>query len=54
MANLAEGTNFARFLARVETSHGQVLVAHSGDLRKPAILTYHDLGLNYISNFQVR
>ncbi len=37
----------------IETSRGKVLVAWAGDRRKPAILTYHDLGLNYISNFQV-
>ena len=36
----------------VPTNHGQVLVAHAGDRSKSALLTYHDLGLNYISNFQ--
>jgi len=40
----------------VETSHGNVMVAFSGDrtanTRKPVILTYHDLGLNYVSNYQ--
>lgn len=36
----------------VETEHGSVTVAIKGDRSKPAILTYHDLGLNYISNFQ--
>ena len=36
----------------VETDHGTVTVAIKGDRSKPAILTYHDLGLNYISNFQ--
>ena len=36
----------------VETEHGQVTVAFKGDRSKPTILTYHDLGLNYISNFQ--
>jgi hypothetical protein len=36
----------------VETSWGRVLVAYSGDRAKPAILTYHDLGLNYVSNYQ--
>merc|ERR1712029_50578 len=36
----------------VETEHGQVTVAIKGDRSKPTILTYHDLGLNYISNFQ--
>jgi len=36
----------------VETSAGSVLVAFSGDRKKPVLLTYHDLGLNYVSNFQ--
>ena len=31
----------------------RVLVAWAGDRSKPVILTYHDLGLNYVSNFQV-
>lgn len=30
---------------RVMTERGAVLVAVQGDRRKPAILTYHDLGL---------
>ncbi len=37
----------------VSTDKGNVTVALKGDRSKPAILTYHDLGLNYISNFQV-
>ena len=37
----------------VTTPQGNVTVAWKGDRSKPAILTYHDLGLNYISNFQV-
>lgn len=37
---------------RVETDRGSLLVAVQGNRNKPAILTYHDLGLNYISNFQ--
>lgn len=36
----------------VETSSGRVLVAYTGDRTKPVMLTYHDLGLNYVSNFQ--
>jgi len=37
----------------VETSTGNVLVAHSGDrTNKVVFVTYHDLGLNYVSNFQ--
>jgi hypothetical protein len=31
---------------RVETGRGSVLVAVKGKRSKPAILTYHDLGLN--------
>lgn len=31
---------------RVETGTGSVLVAVQGNRSKPAILTYHDLGLN--------
>lgn len=30
----------------VETDRGSLLVAIQGDRRKPAILTYHDIGLN--------
>lgn len=33
-------------LRRVVTDKGDVLVAVQGDTSKPAILTYHDLGLN--------
>lgn len=31
---------------------GKVVVATRGNPKKPAIVTYHDLGLNYISNYQ--
>jgi hypothetical protein len=31
---------------RVETARGSVVVAVQGNRSKPAILTYHDLGLN--------
>ncbi|KAG8227432.1 hypothetical protein J437_LFUL000441 [Ladona fulva] len=37
---------------RLDTERGSILVAVQGKRNKPAILTYHDLGLNYISNFQ--
>lgn len=33
-------------LRRIVTDKGEVLVAVQGDITKPAILTYHDLGLN--------
>lgn len=35
------------------SSGKKFLVAYTGDRKKPAIVTFHDLGLNYISNFQV-
>ncbi|XP_055643154.1 protein NDRG3 isoform X8 [Toxorhynchites rutilus septentrionalis] len=38
-------------LRRVPTDRGDILVAVQGDTTKPAILTYHDLGLNYASSF---
>ncbi|KAL1117048.1 hypothetical protein AAG570_004376 [Ranatra chinensis] len=37
---------------RVETDRGSVVVAVQGSRKKPAILTYHDIGLNYIASFQ--
>ena len=37
----------------VETFRGPVLVAWRGSRTNPAIITYHDLGLNHVSNFQV-
>ncbi|XP_011293331.1 protein NDRG3 isoform X3 [Musca domestica] len=36
---------------RVATDKGEILVAIQGDTSKPAILTYHDLGLNYATSF---
>ncbi|XP_069175043.1 protein NDRG3 isoform X5 [Procambarus clarkii] len=36
----------------IETQHGPITVAVSGDTSKPVILTYHDLGLNHVTNFQ--
>ncbi|XP_077302202.1 misexpression suppressor of KSR 2 [Arctopsyche grandis] len=37
---------------RVQTDRGLLLVAVQGSRSKPAIITYHDLGLNYVSSFQ--
>lgn len=36
----------------VETRHGPITIAIVGDRGKPVILTYHDLGLNHVTNFQ--
>jgi len=36
----------------VNTARGSLLVAVQGDRSKPAIITYHDLGLNHVANFQ--
>jgi len=36
----------------VQTAKGKILVVRQGDPRKPVIITYHDLGLNYSTNFQ--
>lgn len=33
-------------LRRIPTDKGDILIAVQGDTSKPAILTYHDLGLN--------
>ncbi|KAJ8736925.1 hypothetical protein PYW07_000196 [Mythimna separata] len=33
---------------RVRTDRGDIVVAVQGDRSKPAIITYHDLGLNYV------
>ena len=46
----AEGSIHEEF---VQTAKGRILVARQGNSRKPAIITYHDLGLNYSTNFQV-
>lgn len=40
---------------RITTSSGSILIAHQGaDLseKKPVIITFHDLGLDYSSNFE--
>ncbi|XP_063851889.1 protein NDRG3-like isoform X12 [Scylla paramamosain] len=36
----------------VDTPHGPVTAAVSGDPTRPVILSYHDLGLNHVTNFQ--
>jgi hypothetical protein len=40
---------------KIETSYGTITVAHQGadhQICKPVIITYHDIGLNHVSNFQ--
>ena len=40
---------------KIETDFGTILVAQQGadyKLRKPVIITYHDIGLNHVTNFQ--
>lgn len=39
---------------RVETDKGSLLVAVQGNRAKPAILTYHDLGLNCEYNLYLK
>ncbi|XP_037940907.1 protein NDRG3-like isoform X3 [Teleopsis dalmanni] len=36
---------------RIPSDKGDILVAIQGDTSKPAIVTYHDLGLNYATSF---
>ncbi|XP_052286475.1 protein NDRG3-like isoform X3 [Dreissena polymorpha] len=45
-------TNSAFQSYDVETSYGTVHVAMQGDKTKPAIFTYHDIGLNHVTCFQ--
>ncbi|XP_022656514.1 protein NDRG3-like isoform X1 [Varroa jacobsoni] len=37
---------------KIGTQWGTMLVAVQGDRQKPALFTYHDIGLNHVSNFQ--
>ena len=36
----------------VQTMHGEFLVSWKGERNKPALVAFHDLGLNAVSNFQ--
>ncbi len=49
--SLAKGNEYNE--EKVVTAKGTVLVAWKGDRTKPALLTFHDLGLSHVSNFQV-
>ena len=49
------GNTFNCVEERISTCHGSLLVARQGAKpgpKTPVILTYHDLGLNYISNYE--
>ena len=52
---LTDGTNADESIHEetIQTSKGSILVARQGDPRKPALITYHDLGLNHNTNFLV-
>ena len=52
---LTDGTNADASIHEetIQTSKGSILVARQGDPRKPALITYHDLGLNHNTNFLV-
>ncbi|XP_054714465.1 protein NDRG3-like [Uloborus diversus] len=36
----------------IDTEYGTITVSVQGDRNKPPILTFHDIGLNHVSNFQ--
>ena len=38
----------------VTTSKGPLTVAWKGNRANPALVTYHDFGMNHVSNFQVK
>ena len=37
----------------LNTAHGQVRVAREGNPTGPAFVTFHDMGLNHLSNYKV-
>ena len=37
----------------LDTPHGRIRVVRDGNLAGPAFITFHDLGLNHLSNFKV-
>lgn len=55
-AALNNGEDASRLVEEttVQTATGKIVVARQGDVSKPAIITYHDLALNYLVNFHVR
>ncbi|XP_035218459.1 protein NDRG3-like isoform X2 [Stegodyphus dumicola] len=50
--SLSRAESFTHQDDQIDTEYGTVTVAVHGEKNKPAILTYHDIGLNHISNFQ--
>ncbi|XP_076353794.1 protein NDRG3-like isoform X2 [Tachypleus tridentatus] len=51
MRNVSRSQNYSQE-DRIETEFGTMLVAVQGERNKQAMITYHDLGLNHVSNFQ--
>ena len=41
-------------LHEVSTPHAVLRVAREGNITGPVIITFHDLGLNHVTNFKVR
>ncbi|KAG8183614.1 hypothetical protein JTE90_025165 [Oedothorax gibbosus] len=50
--SLSRAESFTQQDDTIDTEYGSVSVAVQGDRNKPAILTFHDIGLNHVSNFQ--
>lgn len=51
MRNMSRSDSNCTQEDRIMTDMGTMVVAVHGDMNKPAIITYHDIGLNHISNF---
>ncbi|XP_054715097.1 protein NDRG3-like [Uloborus diversus] len=51
MRNMSRSDNNCTQEDRIVTDTGTMVVAVHGDRNKPAIFTYHDIGLNHVSNF---
>ncbi|GIY08423.1 protein NDRG3 [Caerostris extrusa] len=50
--SLSRSESFTQQDDTIDTEYGAINVAVQGDRNKPAILTFHDIGLNHVSNFQ--
>ncbi|XP_035212473.1 protein NDRG3-like [Stegodyphus dumicola] len=51
MRNMSRSDSECRQEDRIMTDTGTMVVAVHGDRNKPAIFTYHDIGLNHVTNF---